>query len=197
MKKLNRYIYKRKVAKLLQNPIREKRFIDYTRAKSILLLFESDSREENRYIHKLIEELVSDGKKVNAIGFLDIKQIKTTNLPNFNILDRQNINFVKQPKEIFLQHLMRTEYDILIDLTTNEVLPLQYICLYAKAFVKVGTNSAMENVLDLVITVNHQREIENNNNQVKKSEDKTFDEKQQYLCEKILFYLNKIKSKKV
>ena len=52
MKKLNQYILKRRVAKFLKETNRAKRYVDYKNASTILLIFESDYIEKNRFIRK-------------------------------------------------------------------------------------------------------------------------------------------------
>lgn len=201
MKKLKQYIFERKVNRHLTDSQREKRWIDYKNAKNILLLFESDFVEKNRFIRKAIETLTSEGKKVSAWGFLDTKKSVTAILPSFKVLDRETINWYGQPKEPFLRELAETEFDLLIDLTLCDILPLMYVGLYANAASKVGMSRTMDNIYDFKIIVPEPEEIELNNDTKKKPvefrnlNEMLFHTDQQYLFDQIIFYLKRIQSR--
>ncbi|MHB9055803.1 MAG: DUF6913 domain-containing protein [Paludibacteraceae bacterium] len=203
MKKLNQYIFNKRVAKVTNESPREKRYVDYKSANTILLIFESDYIEKNRFIRKAIEQLTRDGKKVFTWGFLDKKMTSTAILPSFKILDRSTIDWFGCPKAPFLKELMENEYDMLIDLTLTDILPLQYVCLYANAALKTGMSRSMNQVLDFVIKVpqpepqeiselteKDQRKIEFQN-----LNESLFHTDQQYLFEQLIFYLKKIQTK--
>ena len=74
MKKLNQYLFKKRSASYLKSTNRIRRFVNYETANTVLLLFESDYIEKNRYIRKVIGQLVNDGKKVYAWGYINNKK---------------------------------------------------------------------------------------------------------------------------
>lgn len=202
MKRLNQYIFKRKKAKYLQQTTRERKWVDYNKAKTILLLFESDYIEKNRFIRKIINQLTSDGKKVSAWGFLDKKMTSTAILPTFRILDRSTIDWFERPKAPFLRELSENEYDMLIDLTLQDILPLQYVCLYANAAFKIGINGRMDNIFDfrIIIPKPEPDELMSEHDQENQIEFKDLNETlfhtdQQFLFEQIIHYLKSIRSK--
>ncbi len=201
-KKLNQYIFKRKVAKHLQQSHRAKRWVDYKKANTILLLFESDYIEKNRFIRKIIEKLTADGKKVSAWGFLDKKMTNTAILPSFRILDRSTIDWFECPKEPFLRELAESEFDMLIDLTLQDILPLQYVCLYANAAFKTGMSRTMDDIIDFKIMIpepdssEFSSEMEEEDNiEFKDLNETLFHTDQQFLFEQIIHYLKNIQSK--
>lgn len=202
MKKLNQYIFKRRAAKHLLLSARKKRWVDYNKANTILLLFESDYIEKNRFIRKIIETLNADGKKVSAWGFLDKKITNTAILPSFRILDRSTIDWLECPKEPFLRELAENEYDMLIDLTLQDVLPLQYVCLYANASFKTGMSRTMDDIIDFKIIIPppitsefHSENEEEDNIEFKDLNETLFHTDQQFLFEQIIHYLKNIRSK--
>ncbi len=202
MRKINQYIYKKRVSKYLREPFRNKRYVDYRNANTILLVFESDYVEKNRFIRRAIEILNADGKKVFAWGYLDKKMTATAILPTFKILDRSTIDWLGCPKAPYLKELMDTEYDMLIDLTLSDIIPLQYVCLYANAAMKTGMSRSMDEVMDFVIKIPQpepRNEPENEEDRRKKEfqdlNESLFHTDQQYLFEQLIFYLKKIQSK--
>ncbi|NLO71546.1 MAG: hypothetical protein GX102_11535 [Porphyromonadaceae bacterium] len=200
MKKLNQYIFKRKAKKFLQHSTREKRWVDYKSAKTILLLFESDYIEKNRFIRRIIDELNQDGKKVVAWGFLDKKITSTAILPTFRILDRSTIDWFECPKEYCLRELAEVEFDLLIDLTLKDILPLQYVCLYAKAGTKAGMSRSMDDIIDFKIIIPEPDPDElttgNDENHIefKDLNETLFHTDQQFLYEQILHYIKNIQT---
>lgn len=201
MKKLNQYIFKRKAAKYLQQSDREKKWVDYEKANTILLLFESDYIEKNRFIRKIIEILTSDGKKVSAWGFLDKKMTNTAILPTFRILDRSTIDWLGCPKEVFLRELAENKFDMLIDLTLQDIIPLQYVCLYANAAFKTGMSRTMDDIIDfkIIIPPPETSEFTSENGEddgieFKDLNESLFHTDQQFLYEQVIFYLKNIKS---
>ena len=179
-----------------------KRYVDYTSATSILLVFESDYIEKNRFIRKAIEQLTNDGKKVFAWGFLDKKKTATAILPTFKILDRESVDWFECPKSPYLKELMETEYDMLIDLTLNDSLPLQYVSLYANASLKAGMSRSMDDVLDFVLKIPppEPQELPESDEERRRIEfqdlnESLFHTDQQYLFEQLFFYLKRIQTK--
>ncbi|MGC3977527.1 MAG: hypothetical protein QM751_04405 [Paludibacteraceae bacterium] len=153
MKKLKQYIFKSREKKHLAQNTREKRFVTYEKAKNIILLFESDYMEKNPFIKRVIEHLKAEGKKVNAFGYVNKKEIGSAILPDYKILNKKSCDWTELPAQSFLRELEENEYDLLIDLTTNDILPLKYILLYSNAACKAGTNKYDENLLDFKLQI--------------------------------------------
>lgn len=202
MKKLNQYIFKRRATKYLRHTTREKRWGDYNKVKTILLLFESDYIEKNRYIHKIIDALIADGKKVSTWGFLDKKTGNTAITPAFRILDRRAVNWTGCPKEPFINELKSHEYNLLLDLTLRDSLPLQYVCLYANATIKTGMSRMKNNILDFEIMIPppdieaHNSETEDKKSvEFKNLNETLFHTDQQFLYDQIMYYLKNVRSK--
>jgi hypothetical protein len=155
-KKLNDFLFRMRAKKFLEETPRERRFVSYAKAKSILILFESDFNEKNPYIRKMIAQLQHDGKKVSAWGFIDKKEVITSILPDFRILHHKQTDSFQKPLISYINELDSLEYDLLIDLSLNQVLPLEYIAMYANASCKVGTRKIELPIYDFVIDLENQ-----------------------------------------
>ena len=88
---INNFLFKKRALTYLSTTEREHRFVNYEKAKSVLILFESDYSEKNLVIRKIIQSLQLDGKKVSAWGFIDKKEVTSSILPDFRILHHQQI----------------------------------------------------------------------------------------------------------
>lgn len=201
MKKLNQYLFKKRSASYLMSTNRIRRFVNYETANTILLLFESDYIEKNRYIRKVIGQLVNDGKKVYAWGYINNKKATTAILPSFKIMDKSSVDWFECPKEQLLKELRDESYDLLIDLTLTDHLPLQYVCLYANAAFKTGMSRNIDNILDFKIKINIPENFETNDQtgdenktEFEDLNESLFHTDQQFLFEQIIFYLKNIQT---
>ncbi|HPT42570.1 MAG TPA: hypothetical protein PLH52_01870 [Paludibacteraceae bacterium] len=201
MKKLNQFLFKRRSAAHFAATDRNRRFVNYENANTVLLLFESDYIEKNRYIRKVIEQLAADGKKVTAWGYLYNKKATTANLPSFKIMDKSTVDWFECPKDQLLKELREETYDLLIDLTLTDHLPLQYICLYANAAFKTGMSRNIDNILDFKINIplpenteTVSETTEDNKSDFEDLNESMFHTDQQFLYELIIFYLKNIQT---
>lgn len=157
VQKIIAYLFARRLKSYLDNEQREKRFVNYQSARSVLILFESDEAEDNTDVRRIIQRFVADGKKVMAWGYVHKKEINTAILPDFRILNQKDADFTHFPEQMYLRELENLSFDLVIDLTVNEIKLLQYIALYADAACKVGTHN-YPGLYDLLIDVSHIKE---------------------------------------
>lgn len=151
LEKIIKFFFAKRTKKHQSEEVREKRFVNYKNARSIILLFESDYTEKNPEIRKIIQGLNADGKKVMAWGYINKKEITTAILPDFRILHQKDADLFQKPNASFMYELENIEFDLLIDLSINEHIPLQYLCLYAKASCKVGVKKNELGLYDFMI----------------------------------------------
>jgi len=184
--KLIRYFFNKRVKKHLAEDTRERRFVNYNNARSIILLFESDYTEKNHEIRKIIQSIQADGKRVMAWGFINKKETTTAILPDFRVLHHKNADFLGKPLQSFLQELENQDFDLLLDLTVNEHIPLSYVGLYAKAACKAGVRKNEHNIYDFMIELIPQTP----------TEDKELEEyNATYVYNQIIFYLKSIQTR--
>jgi hypothetical protein len=187
-KKFIDFLFRFRAKKYLNETPRERRFVSYRKARTILLLFESEFTEKNPNIRKMIFNMQQDGKKVSAWGFIDKKEVATSILPDFRILHHKETDFFQKPIISYINELDELEFDLLIDLTVHNVLPLQYIAMYAKASCKTGIRKndlpIYDFVLDVDVLPTPQEGVE--------PEEDPIDEN--YLFDKIIFYLKSIQT---
>ncbi len=185
MKKLNNYLFHKRAEKYLSTTDRERRFVSYNQAKTVLLLFESEFSEKNPHIRKMIYSLQQDGKRVCAWGFIDKKEVGTSILPDFRILHHKQTDFSEKPLESYINELKNQEFDLVIDLSLHPILTLQYIALYANAACKTGIRNTDLPIYDFIVDVN---DIE----VLPETDESPVDEL--YLFNQIIFYLKSIQS---
>jgi len=184
-KKINSNIFRKQALKHLSTTSREHRFVNYDKAKTVFLLFESDSVEKNLLVRDIILSLQKDGKKVVAWGFVAKKNTATPVLPDFRILNQKQTDFFQKPYPAIILELQKMKFDLLIDLSLNTVTALQYFALYANAFCKTGIKKSDLPIYDFLLDMDH---IEPSTEPSEKAIDEL------YLYNKIIFYLKSIQT---
>jgi hypothetical protein len=187
IKIISKFLFAQKVKKLQATQEREKRFMSYPDIRTILILFESEFTEKNPIIRSLVRQLAADGKKVTTCGFINKKDTKSAILPDSRIIDLSQVSFWGEPKNIVVGDLYGDEYDMVLDLTLSDILPLRYVLAYVNSPFKVGRKNMEFNLLDFMIDINASF--------VEDEEDlnaPVIDEN--YLFSQVIFYLKNIKS---
>lgn len=71
---------------------------------------------------------------------------------NFDVFSVKDLNWYRIPHGNVVHNFIAEEYDILIDLTVRDMLPLQYVLAHSKARFKVGRQSETnKHFLDMMI----------------------------------------------
>lgn len=151
MNKLKQFIfdYLRK-----RMPERETRFPHWDQPLKILIIYESDLLERNDFIKAIRQDLLRQRMDISMWGYVAKKDIQTLILPQSRILGLEDYNWFGKPHEQVITDLQADHYDLLIDLTTQPCLPLQYIAIYANADCKVGLNLG-EGLHDMIIVMDN------------------------------------------
>jgi len=182
---INAILFKRRAQSYLKTTEREHRFVNYEKASTVLTLFESDYSEKNPVIRKIIQSLQQDGKKVSAWGFIDKKEVTSAILPDFRILHHQQTDFFHKPEPSFFRELENLQFDLLIDLSLQTLIPLQYLSLYANAYCKTGLRKSELPIYDFMLDIESLKSIDD-------SIENPIDEN--YLYDQIIFYLKRIQT---
>ncbi len=117
-----------------------------------LVADETAHNQVRNYVKKLKEELGLT--KIMAMGFYQGKEIPffLHAKLNFDVFGIKDLNWYRIPHGNVVQNFIAEEYDVLIDLTVRDQLPLQYILAKSKARFKVGRLSDTNaHFLDMMI----------------------------------------------
>jgi hypothetical protein len=185
LKKISEYIFLKRALQYKKTELRAKSFVSYDKAKTILLLFESNYSEKNPETRRIIESLQADGKRVIAVGFVEKKQIISPTYPEFRILHPKDLELFQRPNSSLIRFIQETEFDLLIDISNKEILPLSYLVLYANARCKTGLNKKQVALYDFAVDIDEML-IEKEMN----VDDLEFS----FLYNQIIFYLKSIQT---
>ena len=125
-------------------------------ARKIGIVYRAE--DETAHVHvrnyvKRIKEELGIGQ-VMALGFTDEKELPHYLHPrlNFEAVSRKDLNWYRIPQGNTVQNFMAEEYDIVIDLTLADRLPVQYVMARSRSRLKVGRLSdGNKHILDIMI----------------------------------------------
>jgi hypothetical protein len=152
--------------------VRRRKGSSFATATDVALLYEDSSedffKKVKNYVRYLHEE--HGVKKVMAFGFIDTDQ---KNVPiwhshklEFEYFTREDLNWhLKPSREVKV--FTECDYDILIDLTTHDCVPLKYVVANSKAKMKVGRMGGVgEDYYDFLIDIKPNESLDTYINQV-------------------------------
>jgi len=134
-----------------RRPPRKPVFPHFDRVRSVFLIYESDAEERNPDIRSMVAQLHNMNKQVMTWGYVHKDKPLSPNLPDSRMLAAGDFSFLCRPKSEVAQLLASQHFDMLIDLTTTPLLPLQYIAMMAQADFKISAHNL--SLYDMVIPV--------------------------------------------
>ena len=113
---------------------------------------EADFQHVRNYVKKIKEDLGIN--KVLALGYVDDKHLPAymSSRLNFDQFCQKDLDWYRRPKGNTVENFMAEEYEVLIDLTLQDLLPIQHIVAKSRARFKVGRYSeGNKRFLDMLI----------------------------------------------
>ena len=136
LKRIRKYFFEREMRKCVRKSV----FRSWNDIHSILLLFESDYQEKNNNVRTFIKALQAEDKRVVGCCYVDKKVAETATLDNYIVLDRSKMNWLRKPDNVAIGEKLKEKFDVIIDLTENDVLPLKYVLMWTNSDFRCGKN---------------------------------------------------------
>lgn len=155
--KIGWWILNKSIKKLKRNAS----FQNYSTAKKVGVIFNATQQNTYELARKYIKSLSDKGMQVNALGFVNSKEVLDfyQKSSHFDFFSKQNLNWYSKPNNPNTQDFINGEFDILIDLSIVEDFPIQYIVGLSKAKFKVGCVKKNENFYDFMLQLNEKKEL--------------------------------------
>lgn len=118
-------------------------------AKSIGLLFDASLLKDRTLVLQFADRLKREGKQVQLLGFFNEK--RTSSDYPFKHFDKKQLDWVWRPKSEVSTTFSNQSFDLLINLSKQTVLPLDFIAAHSKARFRVGPATAQTFCYDLMI----------------------------------------------
>jgi len=134
----------------IKNGSRKRQFVNLNEVSNILLLVSADTISE-----KDLEEMkkkIGDKKQITTWVFKPPHNSSLKNTVYTHLIDKKDISLLQKPSEkIEKSFLGNDRYELLIDLTVDEVLPLKYLLAISKAHCRCGMKKEGYSFYDLEI----------------------------------------------
>lgn len=119
---------------------RTKKLIHIDSAVSIAILFELTDESVYYSIQKYLQKLQEKKVRVKAIGYSSNKLASSHFLPvlAFDFLNDKQTNWFRVPKAQSVQDFIQMDFDICINLASENIFPLKYIAALSRSRLKVG-----------------------------------------------------------
>ena len=124
--------------------------------RKIGILYTLDDIPVYDTVSELVTQFQHDHKEVKALGFVKNKQLVERFLPklSYDFFSMKDINFFFKPIHSKVKDFTEKEFDILIDLSLTDSLPLKFISGLSMAHCRVGKFSELNSgCYDLMIDV--------------------------------------------
>jgi hypothetical protein len=161
---------RRKLAKLTQNVSRHPVLPDVTSAKLIGVIWHPSQKEALNYLKSYFNR-----EHVIFRGFCVFEENSNPH-PDANSLTVKDLNFWGLPKLELISDFLNIKFDILLNISLNQNLVLDYITLLSKARFKVGWSPEENNYFDLNINIGEKQDV-------------------MFLVKQQIFYLAQLKNK--
>jgi hypothetical protein len=165
----------------LRNEIKSKKAknkrVSFSAINHIGIVYNADTKEHEQLVAKYASELRAEGKKVFTLGYVDAKQLPANKkfLLNSEFFWREKLNGINLPIKGNIGQFLQLEFDLLLNLYQEPLLPMQAISAFSKAKYRLGSNVA-DNIdyNDAMIDTGNRNDLK-------------------YLIEQIDFYMRTIK----
>ncbi|MCP4551492.1 MAG: hypothetical protein GY834_05530 [Bacteroidetes bacterium] len=157
--KVGKYLLERKVKSVKS----QKKFHNLETATSIGIVYEYKSKEEFVIIEDLIRKLNEERKIVKALVYINNPNLLEC-IPQkltVNYICPKELNWYLRPDSEYVTDFIKREFDILIDLNTNNLIPLAFVSGLSRAMYKVGMFSKRNKQLDMMIKMPETVDLEN------------------------------------
>jgi len=134
--RIGNFLLKRESAAVVRNL----KMVNLSHAKSIGIVYPLFDVPDYNQVMEFVTQLQHDHIEVKALGFVQHKKLINRFLPklSYDFFSSNNINWFSKPVNDRVQDFISREFDLLIDLTMHEHLPVKYVVGLSKARCKVG-----------------------------------------------------------
>ncbi|MBN1199169.1 MAG: hypothetical protein JXA23_07440 [Bacteroidales bacterium] len=130
--------------------------VNLASAKSIGILYALIAPPDYTEVETFVSDLQKEHKEVKALGFVQHKEMVNRFLPklSYDFFSQQEVNWYCKPMNNKVDDFITTEFDLLLDLTMEDFLPLKFVTGLSRARCKVGRFTEENNrYYDLMIKV--------------------------------------------
>lgn len=133
IKKWFHYYFLNKELKFHKPP---RQIVKFEEAKEIGIIFDATDTDQTAVVNQFADSLRGTKKKISMFGFYNFPRPAINfNFPYFN---QKSLNWYLEPNGILVKEFIEKKFDILINVSVSENLPLEYISALSNASYRIG-----------------------------------------------------------
>lgn len=150
-----------RLRKQLKTFTRHKQVQNFVSASEVGIVFYATTTSTFKQVFELTDYLTGKNIAVSIIAYCPLKEIpeEFMQYDSVNLFCRKDLNWFGKPVAPFVDEFMRSNLDILIDLSTEEIFPLKWLVAQSKAKFRVGNLNYPDNPNDLIINVKPNQDL--------------------------------------
>ncbi len=143
----------RSIRKTAGDRRREKVSLNFQAMQRIAMLVDGSQRASILFAKKYADNWLHEGKSIELLAYVPKREKAVTySLPYFT---DEDLNWFRKPNKASIDTFMETPFDLLINFSPVEILPLEYICAHSAAKYIIGNGTQhLNNYYDCLIMVN-------------------------------------------
>lgn len=126
---------------LRQKKLKRKR-VPFKDVNYIGIVYDADHKENDQLVTEYANALRAEGKKVFLMGYVNQKQLPPTKkfLLNSEFFWKEKLNGINLPIKGKIGQFLQQDFDLLLNLYFEPVLPMQALAAYSQAKYRVASN---------------------------------------------------------
>jgi len=132
---------------------RNKQIVSLEKTRTLGILCQITHEESYKEIYDLFSKLHSPQRTLRLLGYIDQKEVPYYCLPQLSAdyFSNKNLNWFGKPHFAQLNDFVNNDFDILIDFSKDDLMPLRYILTVSKSKLIVGANEYARDLYDVFI----------------------------------------------
>ena len=142
-------LHERLLRKKLNSASFKRHSANFEKSRSIGILFDATQPERIEHIRRFVQQLSNKGKEVTVLAFYNDKLLHD-NCPYKNF-SRKSLDWIMRPIGFEVERFMSQNFDVLINVSLQDAIPMQYIMALSNAKLRVGPATEKLYCYDLMI----------------------------------------------
>jgi len=133
--------------------LREKKLISLEQTQTLGIICQITDEDSYKEVYDLFSKLQSHKRTVWLIGYINEKKVPYYCLQQLSAdyFSKKDLNWYGKPDFAQLNDFLDKDFDMLIDFSRNNLLPIHYILSTSKAKLLIGANKYMQDLYDVYI----------------------------------------------
>ena len=153
--KIGQWVFQRD----LRTNKRLKEVISLEKAKSIGILYDATNTEQIKRIEPFVKYFFELKKEVKALGYVNKKKLDDCHIPklNYDFFYLKDLNWYYKPQNYIIENFIKKEYNIIINLSDSNCIPIKYLVASSLAHFKIGQFEEGYEIYDLMIKLDKEK----------------------------------------